>query len=277
MRLIFKVLSFLPLAVLHAVGWSLGWLVYGLSPTYRSRLQANSALAGISVSARRRAVGAAGELVAELPRMWSEASFPVTWDGASLIDQALTERKGILFLTPHLGCFEATARAYAAAFGVAGHPMTVLFRPPRQSWLRSLVVSSRARPGLKTAPTTMAGVKQLVRALKSGECVGLLPDQVPPKGLGEWAPFFGKDAYTMTLAIRLAQQTGAAVLIAWGERLAWGRGYRIHVRRMDAFDTADLPTALNQMNGAMQSLILQAPQQYLWGYARYKTPRETVA
>ena len=276
MRLIFKVLSFLPLVILHAVGWSLGWLVYGLSPTYRARLRANSALAGISEQARRRAVGAAGELVAELPRMWSRASFPVMWDGAALIDQALIERKGILFLTPHLGCFEATARAYAATYGVAGHPMTVLFRPPRQTWLRSLVVSSRARPGLKTAPTTLAGVKQLVRALKSGECVGLLPDQVPPKGLGEWAPFFGKDAYTMTLAIRLAQQTGAAVLIAWGERLAWGRGYRIHVQRMDAFWPAALPTALQRMNAAMESLILQAPQQYLWGYARYKTPRETA-
>ncbi len=276
MRLIFKVLSFMPLAILHALGWSLGWLVYGLSPTYRARLRANSALAGISEQARRRAVGAAGELVAELPRIWSQALFPVMWDGAALIDQALTERKGILFLTPHLGCFEATARAYAATYGVAGHPMTVLFRPPRQTWLRSLVVSSRARPGLKTAPTTLAGVKQLVRALKSGECVGLLPDQVPPKGLGEWAPFFGKDAYTMTLAIRLAQQTGAAVLIAWGERLAWGRGYRIHVQRMDAFGPAALPTALQQMNAAMESLILQAPQQYLWGYARYKTPRETA-
>ena len=276
MRLIFKVLSFMPLAILHALGWGLGWLVYGLSPTYRARLRANSALAGISEQARRRAVGAAGELVAELPRIWSQASFPVVWDGAALIDQALIERKGILFLTPHLGCFEATARAYAAIYGVAGHPMTVLFRPPRQTWLRSLVVSSRARPGLKTAPTTLAGVKQLVRALKSGECVGLLPDQVPPKGLGEWAPFFGKDAYTMTLAIRLAQQTGAAVLIAWGERLAWGRGYRIHVQRMDAFGPAALPTALQQMNAAMESLILQAPQQYLWGYARYKTPRETA-
>ena len=49
MRLIFKVLSFLPLVILHAVGWSLGWLVYGLSPTYRARLRANSALAGISI------------------------------------------------------------------------------------------------------------------------------------------------------------------------------------------------------------------------------------
>ncbi len=276
MRLIFKVLSFLPLVVLHALGWCLGWLIYVLSPTYRRRLQANCALAGISVRARRRAVGAAGELVVELPRMWSKASFPVFWDGAEFIDQALTEKKGILFLTPHMGCFEATARAYAARYGEEGHPMTVLFRPPRQAWLRGLVASSRARPGLKTAPTTLAGVKQLVRALKSGECVGLLPDQVPPKGMGEWAPFFGKDAYTMTLAIRLAQQTGAAVLIAWGERLAWGQGYRIHVQRMDALGFSDLPTALQQMNTAMQSLILQAPQQYLWGYARYKVPRESA-
>ena len=195
------------------------------------------------------------------------------WTGAEHIEDALRLGKGILFLTPHLGCFEVTAQAYAARFGQHGRPITVLFRPPRQSWLRSLVALSRERPGLKTAPTTLAGVKQMVRALKAGECVGLLPDQVPPEGQGEWTLFFGKDAYTMTLSVRLAAQTGALVLFAWGERLAWGRGYRVHVQPFAQDWSVSLPQALRQMNGVMESMVLHASQQYLWGYARYKTPR----
>jgi KDO2-lipid IV(A) lauroyltransferase len=60
------------------------------------------------------------------------------------------------------------------------------------------MVAARQRPGLQTAPTNLSGVKQLIKALKKGEAVGLLPDQVPPRGMGVMAPFFGREAYTMT-------------------------------------------------------------------------------
>jgi KDO2-lipid IV(A) lauroyltransferase len=104
--------------------------------------------------------------------------------------------------------------------------------------------------------------------------VGLLPDQVPPQGMGVMAPFFGRDAYTMTLSVRLVQQTGATVLLAWGERLAWGRGYRVHVSPLEVPLPSELSEAAAAVNLAMQSLIGQCPAQYLWGYARYKQPRE---
>lgn len=99
-------------------------------------------------------------------------------------------------------------------------------------------------------------------------------DQVPPLGLGVWAPFFGQPAYTMTLSARLAQQTGAAVLVAWGERLSWGRGFRIHVRPLGVELPAEMTAAAAVINQAMEQLIAECPQQYLWGYARYKQPRE---
>ncbi|MET5013232.1 hypothetical protein AAHH80_40045, partial [Burkholderia pseudomallei] len=64
-----------------------------------------------------------------------------------------------------------------------------------------------------------AGVRQMLRALKKGETVGLLPDQVPPEGMGAWAPFFGRSAYTMTMAAKLVAQTRCAVVLLRGERL----------------------------------------------------------
>ena len=104
----------------------------------------------------------------------------------------------------------------------------MLYRPARKPWLRELMEASRARPGLLTAPATLAGVRQMMRALRRGEAVGLLPDQVPPEGMGVWAPFFGRPAYTMTLAARLVQQTGATPLLMVGERLPRGAGYHVH-------------------------------------------------
>jgi Kdo2-lipid IVA lauroyltransferase/acyltransferase len=275
---LFKMLSVLPLWALHGLGWGLGWLSFLFSATYRKRFLANCEQAGIRSDQWTRAVGESGKLIAELPRLWMGSAVPVVWQGAEHIDQALQTGQGVLFLTPHLGCFEVTAQAYAQRFGVdhgnRGRPMTVLFRPARKAWLSDLVATSRARPGMDSAPTTLAGVKLLVRALKSGNCVGLLPDQVPPNGQGLWTPFFGRDAYTMTLSARLAQQTGAALLLAWGERLPWGRGYVVHVQPLPEPLAAALADATLQINRAMEQLVLQGAGQYLWGYDRYKQPRE---
>lgn len=274
-QFLFRTLSVLPLAVLHALGWGLGWLSFLGSGRYRRRLLAHAQQAGVSTGTALASVAEAGKLVAELPRLWLGRPVPVDWDGADCLEAAQAQGRGVLFLTPHLGCFEITAQAYAQRFG-AHQPMTVLFRPARQPWLRDLVAGSRQRPGLRTAPTTLAGVKQLIKALKAGEVVGLLPDQVPPDGQGVWAPFFGRDAYTMTLSARLAHAANAQVLLAWGERLSWGRGYRVHVRRYDEASwgvlSGDAVTAARQINRAMERLVRECPRQYLWSYDRYKSP-----
>ena len=270
LKTLFRLLAVFPLCLLHLLGAGLGWTAFLASPTYRRRFLANAMQAGLSLHDVRAGVAAAGALVAELPRLWFGRAVPVEWDGAELIAQARAEGRGIVFLTPHLGCFEATAQGYARRFG----EITVLYRPARKRWLRDLVDHARQRPRLATAPTTLAGVKQMLKALKAGEAVGLLPDQVPPPGLGVTAPFFGRDAYTMTLPAKLAQQTGATMLLAWGERLRWGRGYRIHLRPAPAALSSDAATAAAEVNALMESLILECPGQYLWGYARYKNVGE---
>jgi KDO2-lipid IV(A) lauroyltransferase len=271
---LFKLLSTLPLWLLHGAGVVLGWLAFLGSGVYRRRFLANARQAGIGWSQWITAVGESGKLVTELPRLWMGRPVPVTWEGQVYVEAALALGQGVVFLTPHLGCFEVSAQAYAQRFGQGAQPVTVLFRPPRQAWLRDLVSSARARPGLKTAPTTLAGVKQMITALKHGESLALLPDQVPPLGMGLWAPFFGQDAYTMTLSARLATQTGAKVLLVWGERLRWGRGYRVNVLPMEEDLPVDVTLAAAVINRAMEALIRRCPQQYLWGYARYKKPRK---
>jgi KDO2-lipid IV(A) lauroyltransferase len=282
MLTLLRCLSRWPLWLLHAVGAGLGWTGYWLSPVYRQRFDANASQAGVPRAAARGAVAEAGRLLMELPYLWmrpaSQGILPrVRWDGAALIDAAHDEGRGIVFLTPHMGCFEVTAQAYAERYGKSHGPITVLYRPARKAWLRRLVDTSRVRPGLAAASATLAGVRQMMRALRRGEAVGLLPDQVPPGGMGVWAPFFGKPAYTMTLASRLAQQTGAVLLLAWGERLPRGAGYVVHLSAFDdAAAGASVPQAESAaaVNRAMERLILQRPQQYLWGYHRYKTPRD---
>ena len=275
MQRFFKIFSRLPLGLAQALGGLLGWCVFVASATYRRRFLAQVRQAGLSGAQWRPAVAAAGQLVAELPRLWLGAPVPVQWVGQDHVETALADGRGVVFLTPHLGCFEVAAQAYAARFGAA-RPVTVLFRPPRQPWLRDWVTRARSRPGLLTATTTQAGVRRLLLALKQGHCVGLLPDQVPPEGQGQWLPFFGRPAYTMTLAARLAQQTGACVLMVWGERLPGGDGFRVHVQPLLRPLAADTVQAATQISQSLEGLILSCPGQYLWGYARYKQPRQAA-
>ena len=272
-----------PLGLLHVLGAVLGWLTWLSSPTYRRRLRENADLAGVDARARRRSIAEAGRMVAETPWLWLHADEAmlaplVQWRDTAELDAAIAERRPLVILTPHMGSFEVAARAYAIRYGPT-QPVTVLYRPARQRALREFQERARERPMMATAPASLAGVRQMLRALKRRESVGLLPDQVPPEGQGVWAPFFGKPAYTMTLATRLAQQTGADCVVLRCERLPRGRGWVIHASRLvrplpagaDAAAQVEGATIVNQ---TMEQVIARDPGQYLWGYNRYKTPRD---
>jgi Kdo2-lipid IVA lauroyltransferase/acyltransferase len=284
-------LSHRSLGFLHTLGTVAGWLGYLFSRSYRARLRANAAAGGISPQQRRASIGQAGRMVAELPRLWLRtAAQPLApaalWEGADRIERAQGAGRGLLLLTPHLGAFEVIAQAYAERFG-ARQPMVALYRPARQAWLRQLEETARHRPGLLTAPASLAGVRQMLRALRQGQTVGLLPDQVPPDGMGVWAPFFGQRAYTMTLAAKLALQTGAPLLLVLCERLPHAEGWRVRVfdppealPEASAFggdEQAHQSACAAVINRAMEFLVRQCPEQYLWGYHRYKNPRQVRA
>jgi Kdo2-lipid IVA lauroyltransferase/acyltransferase len=285
MFLFFKVLSWLPLWLAHGIGAALGWVVFVASPTYRGRFLTNSKLAGYTFAEVKGAIASSGRMVAELPKLWmstagklqGKAEAPFTWRGKEHIEAAYAAGKGVIFLTPHLGSFEMIGQAWGQDFGKVHGNFTVLFRPARKAWMAELVANSRNRPGLATVPTNLSGVRQMIKALRKGEAVGLLPDQVPPDGMGLWTPFFGKNAYTMTLAARLSAQTGATVLVGFGERLSFGRGYVLHIHRLKQANqqlSDNLETAVQQMNTEMEALIRTCPTQFLWGYGRYKEPRK---
>lgn len=275
MPLIFRFLSLLPLWLLHAVGALLGWLVFMLSPTYRRRFVEHAGLAGYPFGAVRAAVAHAGRMVLEAPRLWFGRALPsCEVHGADCVEQAWAAGRGIVFLTPHIGCFELSVQEGARRWAGEHGAFTILYRPARQLWLAKILAQARQRPGIAAVPTNLQGVRQMLKALRQGRAVGLLPDQVPPRGLGVWAPFFGRDAYTMTLAARLVQQTGASVILARCERLRWGRGYVLYLQGLGEPLADDMQQAVCQINEAMEAQIRQCPQQYLWGYGRYKQPRQ---
>ena len=276
---IFRFLSCLPLAWLHRIGALVGWLAWLFSPTYRRHMRENMVLA-LGEDGERRvrsaAIANAGKSSLELPKIWlrpleEAVSRVVKVSGWELVEAATAAGKGIVYLTPHLGCFEVTAQ-YLSMHA----PITVLYRPPKQAWLQTMIETGRARAQLHIAAADMGGVRALLKALKRGEAVGMLPDQAPKVGEGVWVDFFGKPAYTMTLAARLTE-TGAAVIMVWAERLPGGAGYHFHLQAPTQPISGDTGERAVKISHEIECLIRQCPEQYLWGYNRYKRPRGVEA
>jgi KDO2-lipid IV(A) lauroyltransferase len=266
-----RMLAVLPLPVLHGLGRFLGRCIYALPGRYRDRLRTHAELAGFTDPAfARRAAGEAGAMIMETPKVWlqTQKCLALMDDHEhTVVEALLAENRGILYLTPHLGCFEIAAR-HVSKYG----PITVMYRPPRHAALEPAMDRARNMAGLRAVPANIQGVREFVRALKRGEAVGMLPDQVPSSGDGVWAPFFGRPALTMTLAGKLARQTGVAVVFGVAERLPKGKGWRMHYLQLPEPLPEDPVALATLINHHMEIMIRRFPEQYLWSYNRYKVP-----
>ncbi len=271
--LLFRALSCLPLSVLHAIGRVGGRLVFALPGRYRDRLIANACQAGFTdPKFAWQAAAQTGAMIMELPRVWlkpDECLKKIIDDHKHIEREAQQSGRGVLFLTPHLGSFDMAAR-----HGGRNRQLTVMFRPPRKAFLAPVLEAARNAAGVVAVPANLQGVREFLKALRRHEAVGMLPDQVPREGDGVWAPFFGRDAFTVTLPGKLAKMTNAIVIMVACERLPHGQGWRMHyLRAPDPLpdDAREQATLFNEM---MQTLICRFPTQYLWSYHRYKRPKD---
>jgi len=280
MQTLFKFLAHWPLWGLRALGWLLGWAVWVLSPRYRHQLDlslraalsSDSAhIAGLGLTAfgrlRLAAIPEAGLLVSELPSIWCNprAMDQMKVVGLDAAQRAVAAGQGLVFLTPHLGAFELAPRRLARDVC----PMTVLYRPARKPAMERLLRALRPTSGVRAVPANASGVRQLLKALRAGEAIGMLPDQVPTQGDGVWSEAWGQPAYTMSLPLRLAQATGAAIF--WVVVVRVPSGWQMRVTPWMPKSQV-LEDQVNEMNQRCEQEIWSAPSQYLWAYNRHKTP-----
>lgn len=278
LKTLLKPLAFLGLPTIHILGKTLGYFMYLLMPDSRKLVHSN--LIQSQLYAGNEQINTivklnfleSGKALLESLALWGKKdaellSWVKTCNDWPLIEEAISNKKGIIFLTPHIGCFEITSIFYGAKY-----PIHVLYRPPKKQWMTLFINAGRKRNNVELAPANLHGVRMLLQALKRGEAVGILPDQIPASGEGEWAPFFDKPAYTMTLASKLANKTGASVIMAFGERRSDSSGFDIHLNVLTSGAIAS-PELLNK---AIEQQIRQNPIQYLWRYPRYKQRRHAL-
>jgi KDO2-lipid IV(A) lauroyltransferase len=263
----------IPLRLVLALGAAVGCLLYALSPRYRRHTRANLALAFPDATLRQRLAVSAGagrgaiEGVRVLVRSPAESASRVRQAiGWEAVEEALRDGSGVLLISPHLGCFEIVGPFCSK------YPITALYRPNRNPMLQALIEYGRRRYA-QLAPVDHGGVRALLGALKRGEIVLMLPDQVPRVGEGVWESSFGRPAYTMTLAARLSEVAGVRTFIYCGEILPRGEGYRLHFLEPDPPLDGDTRSRVAAINRNVEKLALRHPDQYLWAYNRYKVPK----
>lgn len=272
LKLLIFLVSLIPLFFIQLIGVLIGHLFNFLNLRSRDILVDNLTNSNIysNKSDLKRAIntniGETGKTILEAFAIWTSKEKRILgWikevKGLDAIEKAQKNKKGIIFLTPHLGCYEITSIYYGSKF-----PLSVLYRPPRQKWLINLIKKGRQKGFQTLAPTDKSGVKKILNALKKNEAIGILPDQAANKGEGEWVDFFGRPAYTMVLVSKLVKKTGANVIMTFGERLGNGKGFKVHFETIDP-DAVSTPSKLNKL---LEREIRKAPTQYLWNYDKHK-------
>lgn len=271
----------LPLPFAHAVGTAIGWGLILIPNELRriSRINIPLCLPELKPAQQKRLIRTS---LIESGKTMTEAGALWLWPDARLLAlvkntrgeehlrTALTTGKGAILAVPHLGAWEMIG-LYCSAH----YPMTSLYRPPRLVEMDDVVRHGRERFGAKLVPADAGGVRALYQALHRGELVGMLPDQEPGAGNGIFAPLFGVRANTMVLLSRLAIKTGAAVIFGFAERLPRGQGYRLHfIPAPPAINEEPLEQSVAVMNMMAERLVRQKPEQYQWGYRRFRTRPE---
>ncbi|AXE35991.1 lysophospholipid acyltransferase family protein [Chromobacterium phragmitis] len=279
-QVLLTLLASLPLSWLQGLGATLGRLTFLASPRFAARLRENlsssKTVESYQVLARevKRSAAETGKGALELAIAWCRspediAAMVKECHGWEHVEHALEQGNGIVFITPHLGSYDIAGRYISSRLPF---PLTAMYRPPKLQWLEPVMQAGRERDKGRTAPATAAGVRALMKALKSGEATIILPDQAPGNGEGVWAPFFGRPAYTMTLAPRLAQMNKVTTLFFVGERLPRGQGFVVHIEPLAQPFSGDKEADCTLMNAQVENLIRRFPSQYLWSYNRYKCP-----
>jgi KDO2-lipid IV(A) lauroyltransferase len=267
--------SRLPMGVFRALGVALGWLFWNIRSRKRRIVEANLALVRSDLDAAARAglarecVRQTGISLVEVFGIWTHPRRTLAQvrevRGFELFDTALAARRGLILCAPHLGSWEV-----ANYWIGARTPFATFYTQPRHVQAEALLRRLRQGGASLQFPIDDSGVRRVFRHLRDGGVVSIMPDHVPRAG-GVVAPFFGVPALTMTLLPRLAQRTGAKVLMLFVERLPDARGFRVHFREPpDTLADPDPYVACAAMNAAIEACVRDAFAQYQWNYKRFK-------
>ncbi|MBL4819818.1 MAG: hypothetical protein JKY98_02350 [Gammaproteobacteria bacterium] len=276
-KLILRICAWLPLGMVQAVAGALGKLMNWRPTRMKQTTVKNLSECFPDLTAEqlgnltRLSLQHTAMTSLEMGKCWlwpveKTMGMIVQVEGEEVLEEARSTGKGVVLLGPHLGNWELFGYYFSEQI-----PSTFMYQAPKNKHFDMMIKSARSRGHARLAPASSQGVGVLLKALKKGELVGILPDQEPAVESGDFAPFFGVPALTMTLVTRLVNRTGARVICGYAERLPKGQGFKIIIKRADPLIYhSDPKKSLEGLNRSVEECVNQAKEQYQWEYKRFK-------
>ena len=263
----------LPLRWQRGVGAAAGALVHALDRVPARIARRNLELIVPAWSAEEREAGtrrilrATGANALETLRVWTRPradnlALVRAVQGEDALAAALAQGRGLILAAPHFGNWELLIE-WMAARG----PFSLVYRVPEKRFGDVFLRLARGGENVRLVPAESNAMRPLVKALKAGETIGITPDQQPKLGGGEFAPFFGRQALTLSLIPKLARG-GAPVVFAWAQPV--DAGFELHFEAGDPrIGDADLVAATTAMNAQVEAIARRDLAQYQWTYKRF--------
>lgn len=186
--------------------------------------------------------------------------------GLEIFLNALKNPNGSLAALPHFGTWELLN----AWINQHTSPV-IMYKPNKNKELDKFVLKSRERLNTTLVPTDESGVRSIFKYLKQGGFSVILPDHVPKESGGIYSPFFNKNSLTSTLFSKLAAKTQCSVIGMYCLRCKDLEGFDIYIKDLSQdILSKDLQISVDTLNKEIEQIILSAPEQYLWGYKRFR-------
>lgn len=272
-----KNFSRLPLRLIQVTARSVGWLLYVSNSSARRVTEINlkSAYPELSESERdqltKRSLKSQCMTYAESVKIWGSApEFALEQikavHGEDIFLDALQNPNGTLAVVPHFGTWElmnAWVNLHTAP--------VIMYKPSKNPDVDRFMLEARQRLNATLVPTDETGVRALFKHLKQGGFAAILPDHVPKESGGIYSPFFGQNALSSTLLSKLAAKTQCSVIGLSCLRREDLSGFELYVQTLSAeINAKDLQLSVDTLNKEMEHMINAAPEQYLWGYKRFR-------
>jgi KDO2-lipid IV(A) lauroyltransferase len=172
----------------------------------------------------------------------------------------------VVFLTPHIGNFEVAVKYFAYHLPM---DIQILYKPSKDQVIEEIMLQGRSETNITPVPTNRKGVVSLMKHLKAGRCIGILPDNVASGGDGEWVKFFGQDVYATSLAAKICQMPDTTVVIVQNLRTKRGFSSKCIPFEPQSMETREI---MQELYAAIEKLVREAPEQYYWSYDRFRHP-----
>jgi len=276
-NIIASVFSAMPLAMNHRIGAAIGWLAWTTHTNLRTITLINLSLCFPDWSEEeKRRIGKAslietGKTLTESFWLWKRPNSDVgerltIVEGEHLLRAAQASSQGLIIATPHMGSWETCCLPL-----VTDEPVTCFYKPPRMNAIEPLIIAGRKNMGSELARLDPVGIKHVLKKLKQGSTIGILPDQEPDLANGCFTPFFSQPANTMTLLAKFADKTHSLVLFCYARRLPKGEGWHLHyLPPTEGVADRDKAIATQALNTSVETCVLECPEQYMWNYKRFR-------